>query len=435
MKTIWHCIYFLSLIIISVSLKAQSLGKGQVLPAVQFSGVFNHSADTLTVAALDKKLVILDFWGTGCIGCIQAFPKMDSLQKKWGKDIQIVMVNQQSADSTRRFFKKRSKIKIPELPFITGDTLLQKLFLPVGLPMHVWLDQDKRVLAITKSASTNDTTISRYLRGEELKLSAYKSAWTSIPSLLDTNYHPLLRQFSYIGLSKTGTPYSYDEATRERNKILSLSFLSIEELYIRAYSETEGIDFNQPGRTVVEVADQYSVRQAPRNELYEDWANAHAYHYELAIPQAKASRLYEYMREDINRYFPIRAVIENRKHKVMALVQTGNMIQLQSKKGKKFSTMARSSEYGNIYDSLRCLQHVPFETFFLMLKGWLQQEYGLAFINTIKKDFLIDICLPGSTVESLAIPELNQALKKYGLTIREQEMWLPTLVLKDVLEK
>lgn len=433
MKTIQHFICFLLLIIITFSLKAQPLGKGQVLPAVQFGDVFNHSADTLTIAALDKKLVILDFWGTGCIGCIQAFPKMDALQKKWGKYIQIVMVNQQNADSTRRFFKKRSKIKIPELPFITGDTLLQKLFLPVGLPMHVWLDQDKRVLAVTKSASTNDTTISRYLRGEAMELPAYKSAWTSIPSLLDTNYRPLLRQFSYIGLSKTGTPYSYDDATRERNKILELSFLSIEELYIQAYSETEGIDFNQPGRTVVEVADPYPVRKVLRDERYEEWRNAHAYHYELAIPQEKASKLYEYMREDINRYFPIRAVVEKRKHKVLALVQIGKMDMLDTKCGQVIRKLNRSSEYGNVNDSIRCLQQVRFEELSWRLKGWLQEVYGLPFINKVTMNSFIDICLPGDVVENLAIPELNKALKKYGLAIREQEMWLPTLVLKDAL--
>lgn len=431
MKAIYKLQFLLCIVIKITITNGQPLQKGAVMPPVVFNELVNYNAATLNIGTLNKKLVILDFWSTGCMGCIQAFPKIDSLQKKWGKDIQIIMVNTQSADSTRRFFKKRSKIKIPAVPFITGDTLLKKLFRPLGLPMHVWLDQDLRFLSATGGETTTDSTIARYLRNKTVDLATYESGWVRVNSLVDTMYYPLLRQFSYLGLNKTGSAYSYDSVTMARIDLIETRNASVEQLYMQAYSETEGEDFSEPGRTVVEVADPYRICMPSRDENLQKWKRKYAYYYTLVIPKEKTSQKFEFMQQDLNRYFPIRAVVEKRKHKVIALVQTGNMDMLYTKGGKVSWSLTRSSEYGDVQDSLRCLRHVKFKEFPRRLKGFMREKYGLPFVNTISADFFIDICLPGEAVESLALPELNKALKKYGMKLVEKEMVLPTLVLKD----
>lgn len=431
MKTIYKLAILLYFLINIVITNGQPLQKGAVMPPIIFNELVNYNAGTLNIGTLNKKLVILDFWSTGCMGCIQAFPKIDSLQKKWGKDIQIIMVNTQSADSTRRFFKKRSKIKIPAVPFITGDTLLQKMFRPLGLPMHVWLDQNLRFLSVTHGNVTTDATIARYLRDKRVDLPTYESGWVRGNSLIDSTCYPNLRQFSYLGLYKKGYAYFYDSVTMGRIDLIEISYASVEQLYIHAYAEIEGEDFKEPGRTVVEVADRYRVCLAPNDEKLWEWEQKYAYAYTLVIPKEKAARKFEFMQQDLNRYFPIRAVVEKRKHKVIALVQTGSMDMLHTKGGKVNWSLTRSSEYGDVRDSLRCLQQVKFNEFPRRLKGFMREKYGLPFVNTIRADFFIDICLPGEAVESLALPELNKALKKYGMKLVEKEMLLPTLVLKD----
>ena len=65
-----------------VTVFAQPAQTGQTLPDHVYQNVINYQADTLKLSDFKGKLVILDFWGTRCLSCITAFPKMDSLQKK-----------------------------------------------------------------------------------------------------------------------------------------------------------------------------------------------------------------------------------------------------------------------------------------------------------------------------------------------------------------
>src|SRR5688572_14010525 len=57
------------------------------------------------VSINDKaKPFIIEFWDVSCISCIASFPKMDSLQKTFGDQIQIIHVNRQTEEATERFF-------------------------------------------------------------------------------------------------------------------------------------------------------------------------------------------------------------------------------------------------------------------------------------------------------------------------------------------
>ena len=56
------------------------------------------------------------------------------------------MVNKQSKEITTNFFEKRKRIKAPDLPFITGDTLLHNTFGIDGVPIYVWIDSAGKIL-------------------------------------------------------------------------------------------------------------------------------------------------------------------------------------------------------------------------------------------------------------------------------------------------
>src|SRR5258705_3241888 len=99
---------------------SQELTIGDVCPDVRLVNYANNKIKSFTLSDFKSKLIIIDFWGTGCTSCIKAFPKIDSLQKKFQDKIQFILVNKESADSTRGFFLKRKKIKDPDVPMVMG---------------------------------------------------------------------------------------------------------------------------------------------------------------------------------------------------------------------------------------------------------------------------------------------------------------------------
>ncbi len=65
---------------------------GERAPDITISDVYNSQASTIHSFDLKGKLVILDFMATTCVPCIKVLPRFDSLQKQYGKRLQIILV-------------------------------------------------------------------------------------------------------------------------------------------------------------------------------------------------------------------------------------------------------------------------------------------------------------------------------------------------------
>ena len=53
-------------------------------------GLFDLSGEPWEFRQSPGKLVLLDFWGTFCVPCVRAIPKLVDLQRRYGPDLQIV---------------------------------------------------------------------------------------------------------------------------------------------------------------------------------------------------------------------------------------------------------------------------------------------------------------------------------------------------------
>lgn len=53
-------------------------------------GLFDLSGEPWEFRQSHSKLVLLDFWGTFCVPCVRAIPKLVDLQRRYGPDLQIV---------------------------------------------------------------------------------------------------------------------------------------------------------------------------------------------------------------------------------------------------------------------------------------------------------------------------------------------------------
>ncbi|MGB3105723.1 MULTISPECIES: TlpA family protein disulfide reductase [Sphingobacterium] len=101
---------------------------------------FNGKKKTIKFADLKGKLILLDFWSTGCPSCIEGIPEMELIQQRFKDKVQVVMVNsKRNKDTPERIHKRFKKYKedfnyTPVLPTILNDTLFTSLLPHNTLP-------------------------------------------------------------------------------------------------------------------------------------------------------------------------------------------------------------------------------------------------------------------------------------------------------------
>ncbi len=117
--------------------------------------LFYLNGDTVrrNLSAYQGKLIIFDFWATWCGACKAWFPTNEKLQKEFGGDLEIILVN---SDLIHDDIKKIGAVLSDEQFFenqkgksIIFDTYLKSLFPHNSIPRYIWVDPKGMVRAIT----------------------------------------------------------------------------------------------------------------------------------------------------------------------------------------------------------------------------------------------------------------------------------------------
>lgn len=168
-------IYCLLLLLCPYASKTQQLRPGQTLPAIQLQ-MLNHPAKTISTTAFKGKLLLVDFWATWCSHCIKKFSVLDSMQRIYAKDFQVLLINSRSTGDTKekleRFFdryKAQDGTKTI-LPTAFNDTLFKKLLPHTNLPHYAWIDKQGKFIAATGPDEITPENILRALNGETAHL-------------------------------------------------------------------------------------------------------------------------------------------------------------------------------------------------------------------------------------------------------------------------
>jgi len=140
---------------------------GDIMPPLTFSNTFNQPGSPLSPQDYKGKLVIIDFWSHWCGSCIEAFPKMEKLEKEFSNKIKILLVTPDKKEEVVKLFKR---FKVPELTILYGDTLLSSMFPHITVPHHVWINPDGRIQFITDGYNATAQNILKVLEGKKILL-------------------------------------------------------------------------------------------------------------------------------------------------------------------------------------------------------------------------------------------------------------------------
>jgi thiol-disulfide isomerase/thioredoxin len=377
--------------------------------------------------------VILDFWSTGCISCIEAFPKLDSLQKQFGNKLQIILITSESEDIIKRFFEKRKKIIVPDLPFVTSDNSLKNLFPHISYPFTVWIDGAGIVQYATDSYNTSYKKIKSFLEGTNIALKdKVKAVYTK--SFFDEQWIDVLEYYSCISKCKRNV-HMEGPVNKPGFEGITYNCRPLIHLYEIAFTGLTNDQFNfyRTSRTVVACKDSAKYFPPTDVDSLHQWSERYSYNYQLLLPEGKRLMKYEVMKADLDKVFNLKASIEQRRIKCLVLVRTSGENKLQTKGGTAWSSfhlpdlrIADTAITMGMYNK-------PYPDFTLYFGALIESSFNIAFEDSTKITGNVDIEFNAEALDSKSINQIQQQLKKYDLELVIKECLLEVLVLKETI--
>lgn len=422
---------FILLFINNYHANAQSISIGEPCPEIILKNVFNYSSNQIKLKDLKGKYIILDFWGLHCGACIGAFPKVDSVQKKYKDVLQIIAVNNESLEATKSFFNKKKYIQIPSIPFVTADTILSSLFPHIYVPHHVWFDSEGIVRYITDGYNLTEKNINNFIKNISIPLSEkkYESTFTfenPMTALINGKGFKELESYSLLMHCISGITFdnsSINSGSGLAPNRITRNCSSISQLYEDAYGENGKYDFSAENTIIYNIKDKSKFIIPKDNNLMDEWIKKYSYNYELKISDADSFQLYNKMKQDLFRYFNVKGKIEKRSIECLALIQKDNLNRLKTKGGNTFNDFSKMNDR-----SVKTMVNKPIQHLIsLLYHSYKANHIDIPFENQIQYTGNIDISLNSDAFTTFNLKTLKSELQQYGLDL------VITKVERDVL--
>ncbi|AOM80054.1 TlpA family protein disulfide reductase [Pedobacter steynii] len=426
------------IIVIACKVKAQptikALSVGDTVPDLAFRNLINYKGK-LSLGMLSDKLVIIDFWTTGCPSCVEAIPALEQLQQEFADRIQIIMVN--PWEKKEAIIKRVNAMKIlrpgiglTTLPNAYGDTVWRNIFPHAGVPHHIWIYKNK-VIASTFSRNATREHIAKILAGEKvnlsLKVDLQLSGYDVKKSSLVHKGHPTLKPMFYSvffkGIHGIGRGASTQIDTMDGVFIRRFYNQPILDLYKIAF----GVSPYEKNRIRIDVADSVSMEWPRNNNDVDSWFDENCFSYEIALPVGLKERLTKHMQTDLNRYFSeikrIEGFMQKNEYPCWILQKgSGNLNQQLDKESKVEELDSNTVNY----------QNQPFSVVYYALRSRIE--------NSQHKIMLVDETgLNVTTKLSVIIPQgtmdfgkLKYYLNKAGLTIKKGKRKVDVLTIRTI---
>jgi thiol-disulfide isomerase/thioredoxin len=298
--------------------EVKELGIGDKVPEIILDRIHNYSKSSAKLSDFKGKVVILDFWATWCGSCVEAFPKMDELQKEFDEDLQIILVNaKQTFDSEEKIaqlFKRQKEFKgyAVKLPYVNEDSLLQQFFPHRYVPHYVWINSAGVVVAFSSNKEVSKNSIQSVINGEIPTFRIKKDILNfdhHKPLFIDNNGEPgQAKMFrSTISPYIEGLGFTSGKVNDENGNITRMYYLNT-PLYSLYRSAFDLLTWSS-NRIVIETSNSALLNK--NSEI--NWDYDGAYCYELMTPGNTEQEMLKYMKQDLERYFRITVKLETRQ--------------------------------------------------------------------------------------------------------------------------
>lgn len=361
------------------TLKGQYTGPGlkigDRIPDVVIPKII-HAAQTIArITDYKDQLLILDFWATNCSGCVAALPRLDSLQKQFGKGIKILPVTYEPSSMVQNFWKNNKYTKHLMLPSVVEDKLLSNYFKHKSIPHEVWIYKGV-VIAITDEGYVDANNISRVLGGEKvsfpfkddyLVFDSSKPLFTIDPGQIDTNNTSL--KYAAIsdykeGINAEGLSGGFGIIRNTYNKTIRCFFLNqpIFNSYTYCWSRILAAGtLNKPSFLITPNQIVWEVINKSKyiytKGYQQDWIRANGICFESLNPDTGQTdqQICRSVISDLDGLLGLKVRWEKRKENVLVLVKNN-----YSNKEHNQSSGGKSYMIGNLVYQLNLQEKNPY---------------------------------------------------------------------------
>jgi thiol-disulfide isomerase/thioredoxin len=135
--------------------------EGDIVIDIPLKKVLNYSPAPSFFNEMKSDLTIVDFFGTWCVPCVKALPKLATLQQQFKDKISILLVSNEPETKLSAFISKRESFSLPVV--VDAEDEFTRLFQPPSYPYSVILNKTGKVIAIPKEDELNETNINKWL--------------------------------------------------------------------------------------------------------------------------------------------------------------------------------------------------------------------------------------------------------------------------------
>ncbi|MBL7748811.1 MAG: DUF547 domain-containing protein [Chitinophagaceae bacterium] len=128
------------------------------------SKVLNSSATSSSFNDLNDRLLIVDFFGTWCVPCVKALPKLSALQRKYKEQIRVVLVSNEPEEKLAVFMARQKEFILSLV--VDEQQLFTNYFQPPSYPYTVIIDKNGKVVAIPTQEEITEDNINQWLSEE-----------------------------------------------------------------------------------------------------------------------------------------------------------------------------------------------------------------------------------------------------------------------------
>lgn len=408
---------------------------GDQLPDFDIPKIIRSAKDKANTSEFKDQLLIVDFWSIYCTGCVEALPKMDSLQKQFGNLIKILPVTFEPRLLVENFWKKNRYIQNLSLPSVVEDRHFSSYFRHRSIPHEVWVYKGK-VIAITTAQYVDESNIKKVLSGAAINWPVKNDFYTfdgKKQALFQLNDHQIdsssdLLRYTAIrgykeGVNSEGLSGGSGIVRDQKKKTIRTFFLnqSIYTAYQLNWGRLINIkDLIKPtlsfttNQLVWEVKDKSRYFYDHNKSYQAEWIRKNGICFESLSPDTGQTdgRIFRSVVQDLDRLLGLNVRWEKRKEKVLILVLTTKEDKLKSRqgstKGKRF-------------------KNEPLSQLIYTLNQQASNPY--IFDETGYKE-PVDIALNISSWTD--IPSLRKELNRYGLDLKEEEREVHRFIFSEV---
>ena len=159
--------FFLPLLFILPAVcNSQSYYKeGEVVADLPILKILNHPDSVSSLKKNHAKIIILDFFGTWCVPCIKAIPKLESYKTRFKEEISILLVSTENESKLAGFISKRKPFAFPIIA--DEDQLFTHAFGPPSYPYTLVMDENLKIVLITHVADLTEPLLEKFIHARK----------------------------------------------------------------------------------------------------------------------------------------------------------------------------------------------------------------------------------------------------------------------------